>query len=126
MRYIYALMLLLITSACHGQVRLWSTKDEIEKEFDYLYVKKDVTSSGNECLTFTTRRSTVTHIIDSTGVSFCAVLTPLGDAELKYYIERYNTDYVVLSPTKWRVYSGEVYADIELQHDQGRVYFLWK
>jgi hypothetical protein len=119
-------MLLLITSACHAQVRLGVTKDEIEKEFDYLYVKKDVTSSGTECVTFTTRKATVSHLIDSAGVSFCAVLTPLGDAELKYYIERYNSDYVVISPTQWRVYGGETYADIELQHDKGRAYFLWK
>jgi hypothetical protein len=126
MKHLLLLLTLVVSLCANSQVRIASPKEQIKAEFGYLYIEDHMVSDSVDAITFQTRKSVVTHLFNEAGISYCAFLTPLGDAELKYYIERYNSQYIVLSPTQWRLYANDQYVDITLTTSNSKHLFIWQ
>ena len=117
---------MVISTIGNSQVRMATPKEDIKKEFSYLKIEDHIITDSVDAITFQTRNSAVTHLFDEEGLSYCAFLTPFGDEELKYYIERYNREYIVISPTQWRVYYKDQYVDITLTEANNTSLFIWQ
>lgn len=111
-----------------AQSRLGSTAAEIRKEFsDPKYnLKTDYSSELGYYIQIETSVSFVVYYFDSDLICILCVIIPYNQKVLNYYVEYYNENYVIISPVKWKMYSENGIANIELIFlDEGGYCFMW-
>jgi len=116
----YIIILILSLSSLYGQARLGYTFSEINSEIagssgyaeTILYIKAS------------TSRADVVYVFDDYECIITMII-PLTEGALHYYIEKYNNEYVILSKNKWRMYSNNSTATIELRYSNDKYKFIW-
>jgi hypothetical protein len=111
-----------------GQARLGSTALEIKSEFrGKKYKLKDGhDNDGNYYITIETKRATVAYFFNSDLICTQTLIIPNSQGALNFYVERYNRQYVIESPTKWKMYSKAGIAEIELFFTDDGCFFVWE
>ncbi len=111
-----------------GQARLGSTATEIKNEFwESTYnLKSGYTDDGIYYVSIETERATVIYWFNTDKVCTLCMIVPDNQGALNFYVELYNRQYVIVSSTKWKMYSDGGIAEISLIYpDDGGYYFLW-
>ena len=121
------LFLMLLSGAVFGQSRLGSTKSEIYSEFSDLSPQFGVNEDGTTNMSVGFDRSFTRYFFNERNVCDMVILIPLRTGDLNYYVELYNSRYVVVSSTSWRMYSKDgAIASIELMTSEGVTMFVWR
>ena len=111
-----------------GQSRLGSTVSDIKSEFwEKKYDRKSGYTDNNQYyITIKTERANVIYYFDSNNVCNLTAIIPDNQGALNFYVQLYNERYVIVSSTKWKMYSNNGIADIELIYpEDGGYYFIW-
>ena len=112
-----------------GQARLGVSEAEIKTEFSNSRYKltSDYNEDGIYYITIETERAMVSYLFNSDKICKASFILPNNDGALNFYVEMYNKEYVILSPTSWKVYSSQGISDIQLIYPEGGgTFFLWK
>jgi len=120
--------MLLITSASFSQARLNTSLADIRAEFTESRYSLDsgYDSDGDLYIRIFTQRATVLYYFNKQRICYMTIIVPDDQGALNYYAELYNRQYVIISPTKWRMYSEHGIAEIELIYpEEGGFYFAW-
>lgn len=123
-------ILFAITSViAFGQARLGSSAADIKSEFweSKYKLKSDYDKDGDYYITIETERATVFYYFNTDKVCTSTVIAPDNQGALNFYVELYNKQYVIVSSTKWKMYSENGIANIELVYPKdGGYFFVWK
>lgn len=128
MKSILTILLAFCTFTLFSQARLGKTKREIVSEFSELAPETGYDSNGNSYIDVEMTRAHVRYFIDpSSGLCNLTLILPKSQAALNYYVELYNSRYVIISPTKWRMYTVEgSIAEVELLSQNESSCFVWQ
>lgn len=130
MAKIFLLILFHVFSASlFSQARIGSSVTEIKNEFwERKYnLTPEYDEYGDYFITIETSLATVFYYFDSDNICNTTLIVPNDEGILNYYVELYNKQYVILSPTKWKMYNNYGYYEIELCFlDDGISFFMWK
>lgn len=124
------LFIAFVLAVCNAkaQARLGSTVMEIKNEYsDYEYqLKSSYLNDGTYYIQITTDRATVWYYFNDDRVCYLTVVVPDNQGALNFYVELYNSKYVVVSSTEWKMYSNNGICKIKLVYpDGGGYYFAW-
>jgi hypothetical protein len=122
---IYSIVFVLISGLTFGQARVnWSEK-EIRNDFPNETLEVGYTDEGKKYLIRSADLgSTIYYLDDENICTFCAVF-PKNQGVLNAFAERYNKDYVIISDTKWKMYSNSGIMYIELKFKDNSYYFIY-
>lgn len=112
-----------------GQARLGSEFEEVKQEFadPKFNLESGVDEDGNLYLKVDLDRSGVVHFFNEDKVCFMSIIIPKGQGVLNAMVQMYNDQFVVISSTEWKMYSGNGIASIELVFTENEIpYFIWK
>jgi hypothetical protein len=126
---ILTIMFAITSCILFGQARNGNSAADISAEFsERIYdLKSGLTKDGDYYILIKTERASVLYNFDSDKVCTTSVILPENDGALNFYVEMYNKQYVIISPTSWKAYSNQGIADIELVYPEGGgTYFIWK
>lgn len=111
-----------------AQARLGFKASDIRQEFkdpDY-QLESGFTSDNIYYITITTSRATVIYYFNEEWICDVCIIIPDDEGSLNYYVEYYNNHYVIISETKWKMYSKEGISNIELVFTEDLGYFfMW-
>lgn len=129
MKYILTVFILvLISSSLHAQARIGASISEIRQEFwETKYnLKGDYDDDGDYYIQIDIERATVFYYFNEEKICYMTVISPDNQGALNYFVELYNNNYVIVSETKWKMYSKDGIANIELIFDGDFPFFIWK
>ena len=112
-----------------GQARLGTSAADIKSEFweNKYNLKSGYDKDGDHYITIETERATVIYYFNTDKVCTSTVIAPDNQGALNFYVELYNKQYVIVSSTKWTMYSENGIANIELVYPKdGGYFFVWK
>jgi hypothetical protein len=118
--------LLLASTTLLSQVRLGNSRSEIYKEFQEYSPEFGTFEDGTPHLSFTTSRAYVRHSFNASGYCTDAMVVPLNQGALNFYVEMYNRQYVIVSQTEWKMYNSNGIATIKLISYNDMAFFLWE
>lgn len=125
------LMTLLFTTAVtftFAQARLGSSAADIQQEFrDREYQQESgYDNDGDYYISIQTEKASVFYYFNSERICYLTVIIPNDQGALNFYVELYNSRYVILSSTRWKMYADNGIADIELVYPKtGGYFFMW-
>jgi len=123
-----AFLLTAVSITAFGQARLGSTDADIKAEYGQsrYKLKAGYNSSGSYYVSINTGIASVLYFFNEKQVCTSVCIVPNNQGVLNYYVELYNKQYVIVSSKKWKMYSDDGIANIELIYpDKGGYYFLW-
>lgn len=123
------LLLVTVISTALGQSRLGSSAAEIKQEFQGYgnTVNSDYSNEGTYYVTVDLEKAVVFYWFDEDFICVLCVVAPKNQGGLNFYVENYNSKYVVVSSTQWRMYYEGGYSDITLVFpEEGGYYFVWQ
>jgi hypothetical protein len=127
MKKLILLVLFLIPLFGISQARLGLSLNEIYQEFLPYTPKFEYPSDGPSFMHFQTERAIVMYYFDLNNICILTAIAPSTQGDLNYYVEQYNRQYVVVSPTNWKMYSENgAISDIDLVNNNGTTFFIWK
>lgn len=120
------LLFLLFTTSIYSQSRLGSSRSEIFTEYISDNPKFHTTDDGVSYMTVMLGRAHVSYVFNSNNICIMCTIIPLTQGDLNSYVELYNTKYVIVSSTSWKMYSenGSI-ASVELQSSDDTPMFIW-
>lgn len=127
-KYIITLIAFLSALVSYSQVRLGFTSDEVKNEFweDKYNLNEGYTIDDIYFINIRGDRANVFNYFDYDKVCFFSTVIPDDQGSLNYYVEQYNSQYVIISSTEWKMYSKNGIAKIKLNYDgEGGYYFTW-
>jgi len=113
------MIVILIMTICvnvSSQIRLGYTKADLIEEFSEPSIIESATSDG-EYTIFTVEddRKYVSYFISNhSGITELTMIVPKVSGELHRLIERYNSNYVIISDKHWKLYTDSGIIDIKL------------
>ena len=128
-QFLTTFTLLLIINLAFSQARLGSSVDDIKNEFGEAEynLKSGYSDDGTYYVTISTDRATVIYYFSKEKICTLCMIVPDNQGALNFYVELYNEQYVIVSSTEWKMYSGGGIAEISLIYpDDGGYFFLWK
>ena len=124
-RYLILLVLLAMATSVFSQARLGRSIFEIKAE----YTNNSVTEQrleNNDMLLIDLSRAYVKHVFDDQGDCILSLIIPKDSPAVQFYVEKYNKELVIISPTEWRFYVGGSIAQVKLiTTDDRSIMFLW-
>lgn len=124
-RYLILLVLLIMAAPVFSQARLGRNIFEIKSE----YAKYSVTEQklgDSDMLLIDLPQAYVKHVFDDQNDCILSLIIPKDSPAIQHYVERYNKELVIISPTEWRFYVGGSIAQVELiTTDDRSIIFLW-
>lgn len=126
--YILPLITFLFTLVSFSQVRLGYKSEEIKYEFwqDEYNLTEGYTDDDIYYIRIRVDRAYVFNYFNYDEVCFLSIVIPDDQGALNYYVEHYNSQYVIVSSTEWKMYSKNGIAKIKLIYDgEGGYYFMW-
>ena len=126
-KILLTVILIFTTIVAFSQARLGSSASEIKSEFsERRYDLLDYTENNIYYINITTERAIVVYHFSSDMKCILTRIIPDNQGSLNFFVELYNKMYVIISPTKWKMYSGRGIANIELVYPKaGSYYFIW-
>ncbi|GJQ32170.1 MAG: hypothetical protein HBSAPP04_10090 [Ignavibacteriaceae bacterium] len=118
------LLFLLLSSINFAQARIGSSSSDIFSEFRDKGIQWARTNDGSRYLWYEASNFTVAYYFD--GNSYCnlTVVVPHNQGALNFFCEKYNKEAVIISETRWKLYTANGVMDIELVYaDDGGYYF---
>lgn len=119
----------LLSIETYSQAKLLHTEQQIREDFkEYKFTTSIANEDGYYSLSINDDSMMIFYYFNSNKVCYATIIIPMDEQTLKYYIERYNKDYVTLSSTKWKRYSTDKrICNIKLQcYDEVKSYaFVW-
>jgi hypothetical protein len=97
-----------------AQARLGSTEKEIRNDFSEHYIKTGYANDGSKYIYWENNEMLVAYYFNKESIcESCAIFTKTQGV-LNYLVEKYNKNYVIISETKWKMYSENGIMNIEL------------
>ncbi|MBN2747802.1 MAG: hypothetical protein JXR34_13830 [Bacteroidales bacterium] len=133
-KMMFMVVLMVIAIDVTSQARLGSTykeiKDEFENSSDDVLTEKYVSDPAEgmyyKYIEVKIDNALVGYFFTTSLICYLTIIVPDHDGALNYYVEYYNKHYVIISPTKWRMYNRNGYCDINLKYDDdGSYHFTW-
>ena len=121
------MLAILVSGYVCSQARLGYEYDEVRKEFwlDYEYSVGYDDKLG-KFITVAFGLSDVRYYFDEDDICYSMALVPKTKADLHYFIELYNNNYVIIDDTHWKLYNNGVTCKIELlTMPNGKYFFLF-
>jgi hypothetical protein len=126
---LFTFLLTIISIVAYSQARLGYTASEIKSEFwesRYKLTSGYTTDKSVYYITIVTNRASVIYYFDTDKVCTLTIIAPDDQGALNYYVELYNRQYVIVSSTKWKMYTDNGFSNVELIYpDDGGYYFTW-
>lgn len=106
MRILLTLLFTLLVGYLPAQSRLGYNMGQIRADFpketwEYGY------TNGNQWMAFNDGNIYAVYWFDSDGYCFITTVTPLTTGKLNYYVELYNSQFVIIDNFNWKWYSPE-------------------
>ena len=127
-RTLLSILFVIASIIVFGQARLGSSAAEINSEFEESIYNQEngYDDDGDLFISIDTERASVIYYFNSEEICYLTLIAPDDQGAINYYVELYNEQYVVESPTKWKMYSEEGIANIELLYPEtGGCVFRW-
>jgi hypothetical protein len=127
-RKLFILLFAICSTIIFGQARLGSTVSDIKSEFSEssYNLKSGYDSDDDYYIILTTEKAEVLHYFNSDKICNLSIIKPKNQGALNYYVELYNKQYVIISDRKWKMYSENGIANIELLFpESGKYLFRW-
>lgn len=120
-------ILALCSTMAFSQSRLGYSESEIRNEFwETRYnLKSNYDKSGNYYISIFTETATVFYYFDTNKDCIITFIVPDNQGALNAFVETYNTRYVIVSPTEWKMYSNAGVSQIKLVYKDNRYFFMW-
>lgn len=121
-------LLAVMSAVAFGQARLGYTFADIKSEFgaSKYNLEQGYREEIGYYIGIKMQNVNVLYWFNSQKICTLTLIIPDTQGTLNYLVEQYNSQYVIVSSTKWKQYSKNGIADIELQYfDDGSYYFLW-
>lgn len=124
-RYLILLVLLAMATSVFSQARLGRSIFEVKAEYtEYSVTEQKLGDS--DMLLIDLPKAYVKHVFDDQGDCILSLIIPKDSPAVQFYVERYNKELVIISPTEWRFYVGDSIAQIKLITTDDRfIMFLW-
>ena len=108
-----------------GQARIGSTEYEIKSDFPDKTFERGYTDKDVKWISFKGLLGLTIYYCDENGKCNLCALFPNDQKTLNILAEKYNKEYVIISDTKWKMYSagGVMYIDLKLEDDG--YYFIY-
>jgi hypothetical protein len=115
-RILITALLFLGFNSLNGQTLLGKTVEEVKKEFqDKKYELESGYDDDNEFyITANTEQSVNTYYFKEDLKCYLIQLIPMDQGKLNSYVQDYNDICVIISDTKWKLYSDKGIINIEL------------
>lgn len=129
MKKLLLLILILLSNICIAQSRVGSTEEEIKAEFwtDKYKAMSSYTDNKTYYISVKLERSLVIYYFTEKKVCYMTAIFPDTDGDLNAYVEYYNKQYVIISPTRWKMYNNNGFCNIELTYlEKSPPCFIWK
>ena len=78
-----------------------------------------------DAISIITERVNLLYMFDSEDICKICLLVPDTQGDLNYYVELYNSQYVIVSETEWKMYNKNGIAKIELIFNNNKPSFKW-
>jgi len=86
----------------------------------------DETDDGTIYITAEFDDRVAMYMFDKDMYCYITIIIPKNEGLIQALIERYNKEYAIISPTKWRYYSNGMYSEITFQNQLDTDVFVWK
>ena len=126
MKKLFTVLLLLCSTIVFSQARLYSSYAKIYDEFQHEDIKINFTDKGQLYLSVALQNALILYYFDEDKLCTSTAIVPLNNGTLNAYVEMYNSKYVIISPTKWRMYSNGTISYIELVNYEDKSFFVWQ
>ena len=121
---LFAVALMLCT-AILGQARIGYSMSEIKSEFSEFSQRTGYTDDMTPYLRVDMSRASVIYYFED-GICTLSVVVPDDQGALNYFVEQYNRQYVILSPSEWKAYvSGGIIGAKLFFKEEGGYYIIW-
>jgi len=125
-KLVIMLVLLSIVAPAFSQARLGRNFYEVNQEYAENYSVTKDKFEGNNVLTIEMNKAFIKHLFDSNNNCILSMIVPKNTIDVQYYVERYNKELVIMSPTEWRFYVGNSIAKVSLETlDDNSIVFFW-
>jgi hypothetical protein len=125
-KLVIMLVLLSIVAPAFSQARLGRSFYEINQEYEKNYSVVIDKFKDNIVLNIDMDRAVIKHLFDSNDICILSMIAPKNNIDVQYYVERYNKELVIMSPTEWRFYVGNSIAKVSLETlDDNSIVFFW-
>jgi hypothetical protein len=127
-RFLALGILVFFSMVSYGQARLGSTASDIRSEFweSHYKLKSGYTEERIYYISIETDRATVQYLFNTDKICTMVIIAPNNQGALNYYVELYNSQYVIVSSKEWKMYSDGGIANIKLVFaDDGGYFFVW-
>jgi hypothetical protein len=125
-KLVIMLVLLSIVAPAFSQARLGRSFYEINQEYEENYSVVIDKFKDNIVLNIDMDRAVIKHLFDSNDICILSMIAPKSNIDVQYYVERYNKELVIMSPTEWRFYVGNSIAKVSLKTlDDNSIVFFW-
>ena len=117
-----------ISTITFSQSRINYSANEIRQEFQesQYNLKSGYDKNGNYYISIITGNSTVFYYFDPDKICKATFIVPDNQGALNAYVELYNTRYVIVSPTHWKMYNNNGVSEVNLIYPTGGgYYFMW-
>lgn len=125
-KLVIMLVLLFIVAPAFSQARLGRNFYEVYQEYAENYSVTKDKFEGNNVLTIEMNKAFIKHLFDSNNNCILSMIVPKNTIDVQYYVERYNKELVIMSPTEWRFYVGNAIAKVSLETtNDNSIVFIW-
>jgi len=125
-KLVIMLVLLSIVAPAFSQARLGRSFYEINQEYEENYSVVIDKFKDNIVLNIDMDRAVIKHLFDSNDICILSLIAPKNNIDVQYYVERYNKELVIMSPTEWRFYVGNAIAKVSLETTtDNSIVFIW-
>lgn len=122
---ILTLSLLILPLFSFSQARVHFTESQIKTEFGSKNIKTAYTNKGVKYLYRQDETVVTYYYINDEGVCYMSMMVPLKQGALNYFVEDYNSKYVIVSDTEWKFYSKNGVMYITLIDVDGTPAFMY-
>jgi hypothetical protein len=122
--FLLPILVFIATLSVFGQARIGSTEQSIRNDFSDRTFKSGYDSDGDKWISAENSFSSIIYYFNSNKVCYLTAVIPDTEAALNYLVEEYNKTYVIISETKWKMYSANGIMEIELKFSDGGGYYF--
>ena len=121
---VMAIFFFMMPSINLAQARIGSTSNEIISEFREKGIQWGRADDGSRYLWYEAGNFTVAYYLNENSYCYLTLVVPHNQGALNFFCEKYNKEAVIISETKWKLYTASGVMDIELIYaDDGGYYF---
>jgi hypothetical protein len=127
-RELLTILFILVCTYTFAQARIGSSATEIKNVFweSHYNLKSGYDNDGDYFITIEIEKATVAYYFDLDKICSRTVIFPDNQGALNFYVELYNKQYVIVSPTEWKMYSSGGIANIKLIFTDDGYFFIWE